>query len=325
MVLALYLYDKQIMWGSYKIYGRSNMGAKNENKREQIKVWKDAHREKVWYHMAKRIYLFFLHLFYPHGYIRNYVLFPICGFLRKNHVKPFYNREIRRLEGLRDIHKDKRCFIIATGPSLRIEDVEKLEDEITIGVNTLYRLYENTTFRPTYYASLDHDGQSAIEDNIEKYNKFTKEIVFLNSLHKSSQNHSRAEIIHLPLCYQNHWFNINNPRFHYDKNLKYCTDVVWGLYDKYTITNVAIELAIYMGCKEIYLIGVDCNYTSSQVHFHKGDNMDIDLGLYIQKAMTSGYKFMERETKKRGVHIFNATRGGMLEEFERVNFDSIFE
>ena len=40
--------------------------------------------------------------------------------------------------------------------------------------------------------------------------------------------------------------------------------------------------------------------------------------------MMTGYKFMEQETKKRGIIIFNATCGGMLEEFERVDFDKVW-
>ena len=31
----------------------------------------------------------------------------------------------------KDLHKGKRCFIIASGPSLRIEDLERLKNEYT--------------------------------------------------------------------------------------------------------------------------------------------------------------------------------------------------
>ncbi len=280
-------------------------------------------RDSFFYRMCRAVYIALIKVFSVHGYIRQYVIFPIEAFGRKHHLWPFYDKNARFLESMRDKHKGKRCFIIATGPSLRVEDVEKLKDEVTIGVNSLYRLYEKTDYRPTYYAVLDPVVQDNVDSNMDKYNSISTDNVFFGALHKSKRN----GIIYVPLCYQNHWHNIDNQNFDYAKNLKYNIDLVWGLYDKYTITNIAIELAIYMGCKEIYLLGVDCNFTGPSIHFDKTDNSDNvnkEIGYYLQKAMMTGYRFMEKETKKRGVHIFNATRGGMLDEFDRVDFDSLF-
>ena len=48
------------------------------------------------------------------------------------------------------MHKDrfhkKRCFIVANGPSLRIEDLEKIYDskEVSFGMNRIYVLYDRT-------------------------------------------------------------------------------------------------------------------------------------------------------------------------------------
>lgn len=35
------------------------------------------------------------------------------------------DRDLEKIKSLKDIHKGKRCFVIATGPSLRIEDIKK--------------------------------------------------------------------------------------------------------------------------------------------------------------------------------------------------------
>ena len=275
------------------------------------------------YQFCKKIYMLPKILFSKQGYINQYLFFPISSFMRRHHAKPFYSKKYKELERIKNKHQNKRCFIIATGPSLTIKDVEKLKGEITIGVNSLFRIFDKTSFRPMYYAALDPVLQNVVENNIDKYDVFCKDTIFFNSLYKKS----RHKVSYIPLCYQNHWFNIDNPRFNYLKNLKYSTDLVSGLFDKYTITNIAIEIAIYMGCSEIYLLGVDCNYTGPQIHFDKSDNTDninLDSGYFLQKAMMSGYKFMEKETKTRGIRVYNATRGGMLEEFERVDFDSLF-
>lgn len=264
-----------------------------------------------------------IHIFYPFGYIRNYILFPISGFLRVHHV-PFVYDKYKFIDDIRDKYKGKRCFVIATGPSLRMEDVEKLKDEVTIGMNSFYRGFDKTDFRPSYYIALDPDVQNSLLDNYNgEISDLAKEKVLMNSIVKDRV----PGVDYLPYCYQNHWFNIFNDKFDYSKNLKYTNDMLFGIYDKYTVTNAAIDLAIHLGCKEIYLLGVDCNYSGPAKYFVKPSTdtftPDEMQAFLQQKAMMTGYRFMDQETKKRGFKIFNATRGGMLEEFERVDFDTI--
>ncbi len=280
-------------------------------------------KSSLFYKACRELYITLHNIFSTHGYIRQYVLFPIEAFGRIHHLRPFYDKNARFLESLKDKHKDKRCFIIATGPSLTLADVERLKDEVTIGVNSLYRLYDKTEFRPTYYTVLDEDVQKKTEENIDKYEKLSTSGTFMNNLRRIK----RPDVFYIPLCYQNHWFKLGDNRFDYSKNLKYETDLLWGFYDKYTITNLAIDLAIYMGCREIYLIGVDCNWSGPKIHFDESDDAERtshDIAYHTQKAMITGYHFMEKETKKRNIHVFNATRGGMLEEFDRVDYDSLF-
>lgn len=279
-------------------------------------------RNSYIYKMCRAIYKAPSLLFSCHGYTKQYVFFPIEAFCRKHHLWPFYDKNAKLLESLKDKHKGQRCFVIATGPSLTLNDVEMLRDEVTIGVNSIYRLYDKTDFRPTYYTVLDEEAQKNSESNIDKYKVLSTAGTFMNNLRRIQ----RPDVYYIPLCYQNHWFKLGDNRFDYSKNLKYCTDLLWGFYDKYTVTNVAIDLAIYMGCEEIYLIGVDCTWNGPKIHFDESDNSPVlshDTAYHTQKAMMTGYRFMEKETKKRGIHIFNATRGGMLEEFDRVDFDSI--
>jgi len=285
----------------------------------------NAIKRTPFYKPLRIIYIIFRNIFFWNGWIRNYIIFPLKAFLRVHKIPIFY-KDFRKIEFFKNKYNGKRCFIIATGPSLRIADVEKLQNEITFSVNSFFRIYDKTDFRSTYYVTMDPDAERAFrnEGNYDP-SKYAKEQSFLNM--QSMRKLKYKNTTYLPVCYQNHFYRLYDDGFDYGKNCRYTKDILWGIYDKYTITNAVIDIAIYMGFKEIFLLGVDCNYTGKLLHFI-GDKNDknfigTDYGSKINAAMIAGYRFMERETKKRGIHIWNATRGGMLEEFDRIDFDTI--
>ena len=93
-----------------------------------------------------------------------------------------------------------------------------------------------------------------------------------------------------------------------------------------------------MGFSEIYLLGVDHSFSkmvdkngnviidnSIRSHFVENYNSDIkDLGYNID-ATTEAYLNVEQLSRKLGTfRVYNATRGGKLEVFERVEFDKLF-
>ena len=113
-----------------------------------------------------------------------------------------------------------------------------------------------------------------------------------------------------------------------------------------TVMTLMIELAMYMGFAGIYLIGVDCsNGFGSGGHFIKDyENKDMqkiertrtmtlakngrrlsfeELGKYRQDRSMFAYAKLRKYADKHGIKIYNATRGGYLEEFERVNLDDL--
>ena len=93
-----------------------------------------------------------------------------------------------------------------------------------------------------------------------------------------------------------------------------------------------------MGFKEIYLIGVDHHFHISQdnkgeiiidntVKDYFTDKYNTDKeNLYIPNTekSTLTYIAMKAQCESRGVQIYNATRGGKLEVFPRVDFEKLF-
>lgn len=112
-------------------------------------------------------------------------------------------------------------------------------------------------------------------------------------------------------------------------------DIYWGG----TVAYTAMQMAVYMGFKEIYLIGVDHNFRVSQdsngnikvdnsVKDYFCDNYNSDKDeLYIPNLnnSTKAYMAAKKYCDEHDVTIYNATRGGKLEVFERVDFDKLFD
>ena len=93
-----------------------------------------------------------------------------------------------------------------------------------------------------------------------------------------------------------------------------------------------------MGIKEIYLIGVDHHFhvsmndkgeivvdPTAKDYFSEAYNQDKE-NLYIPNTDRSTLTFVaaRKYADAHGIKIYNATRGGKLEVFERVGFESLF-
>ena len=263
----------------------------------------------------KKVYLF----------ITEYIFYNIFGAIRV--LSSEKNSNYKMLKDLRNRHFGERCFIVATGPSLRIEDVEKLENEITFSLNSIFMIFDKTKWRSTYYLCMDElHLENVLRQYGDEFDKVCKEYKFFNSNSQktiASSKNMITKALFLPVSRVNRLDYVpgmRRDRFYYRK------DPVMGIYNSGTITNSAIILAMYMGFKTIYLLGTDCNYKTKVRHIGKDWNDDvwtesqIDL---IELRMRNGFREIADIAEKEGVKIYNATRGGMLEDFERVDFDTI--
>ena len=123
---------------------------------------------------------------------------------------------------------------------------------------------------------------------------------------------------------------------YYEPNLPgFSEDITEGVFWGYTVTyDLALQIAAYMGFQEIYLIGIDHNnvgaVTDPGNHFIENYFDENDRNVY--KNVTANFKGMDRAyqkaeiySRRHGFRIYNATRGGKLEVFERVDFEKLFE
>lgn len=234
----------------------------------------------------------------------------------------------RRLAAFRNQHAGQRCFIIANGPSLRPEDLDLLQQrgEITFGMNRIYKLFDQTVWRPTYYVCEDEliaQSQQAEINAVRAEAKFIPiELKWWHGIDIAGA------------CY----FHLNYAE---EQRCPYgfSADIAHQLDCRGTVTCSCMQLAAYMGFTEIYLLGVDHNYKviidingntitdpNAKDYFCEGYDADIqDVVVHDMGNNTRAYMDAKKYCDTTGkTTIYNATRGGKLEVFQRVDFDSLF-
>ncbi len=235
----------------------------------------------------------------------------------------------RKLIKMKDIHRGKRGFVIGNGPSLRMEDLSKLTNEITIASNKIYLAFDKTNWRPTYYSVIDSYVAKNIHDEVAKLSipKFFP----INS----ELSNTCDEILFCQLLTD--WYSANHFKPGFSDNL------VSGIYAGESVTYWNIQVLWYLGIREIYLIGVDHSFTLPALKLPDSDfeyilvcegekNHFDDRYRPINEVWTmphleeqsASYAFAREYINKNGGVLKNASRKTELKCLELINFDSLF-
>ena len=225
-------------------------------------------------------------------------------------LSEYYNK---KMEPLRNAYKTRRrCFIVATGPSLRSEDLQVLDqyNEFCIGMNKIY-MYKSA-WTPNVYVCIDSFLISESEDEIDKY---ASQIKFIGDSHLKfwGKEHKNTYKIH------------TITQDSYNLMPKFSENICQKVYGGGTVTYACIQIAVYLGFTEIYLVGVDCNYIKNSANNYFYDSNDMDNKNHHEDRMVLSYQAAKKYADEHSIKIYNATRGGALEVFERVDFDSLFD
>lgn len=250
--------------------------------------------------------------------------------LVRPYMETHYNKTKygRLIASLKNKYAGKRCFLVGNGPSLKAEDLTLLHqnNEITFGFNRIYNIFDKTSWRPTFYISQDEKMLGGCIDDV---NSMKIEHKFVPAQLNWYFDIKINEAI---------YFNIVSQISENPEEYLFSDDASKCLYNSSTGMYTAAQLAVYMGFKEIYFIGVDHHFRTSmnnkgeivvdntvKDYFTEKYNEDKkDLYIPNTEKSTLTYVAMKNHCEQRNVSVLNATRGGKLEVFERVNFDKLF-
>ena len=188
---------------------------------------------------------------------RNSVVFKTCKFghgvvlrgafeIRKwFRVRGLESERYKKIQKYKGIHEGERCFIIATGPSLTIEDINKLKNEYTFGMNSMCKVFEQTGWETTYFGIQDFRVYRRLKAdicNLKETELFVGDIV-------KNRGPIQTEWTLYPVNSLNHRYNMKKLTSDFSE------DCYREVFDGYSIAYSLLQIAVYMGFKEIYLLG----------------------------------------------------------------------
>jgi hypothetical protein len=233
-------------------------------------------------------------------------------------IHPYAMISKKRLRLYKNLHQGQRCFIIGNGPSLSQMDLRPLKKEVTFGLNRIYMLFPKMGFDTTYLVSvnklvIEQCAKDMAQLHIplfiswrsRQYVPLKRNVIFINSLYKTG-------------------------RFSFDPTL--------GIYESGTVTCAALQLAYYMGFTKAILIGVDHNFTTkgpaNQTVVSEGKDPNHFNPDYFGKGFRwqlpdlesseAGYHAVKSAYEESGRQVLDATVGGKLQVFEKVDFTNLF-
>jgi len=117
-------------------------------------------------------------------------------------------------------------------------------------------------------------------------------------------------------------------RIDVDGVFNFSKDIVMGHYERISvIIDLCLQIAYYMGFKEVYLLGCDCDYTGLQrwdglMTENKG-GYGLPDGAGEWEVVFKAYQKCKDVFEEDGRKIYNSTVGGKLEVFERRKLEDV--
>ena len=245
------------------------------------------------------------------------------------------NREkLKRNGQLKKKHAGERCFIIGTAPSLNAIDLRPLTTEKTITVNRSFQIESLQGLSPSYHVLVDRmfadASYQASMNSLRGYLGQHKTTLITSLELEDTLVESWTEVERFAL----RQIQISTPWDKSGQSLP--VDLTNGVPGFTSVVHMAIVSALYMGFKEVVLLGVDMDYVTHVRkpfgHAYQEDENstvleDFDMNQaevldWVAKEFHAFHKLGETAAE-RGAQIINASPAGMLDVYARKSLDEI--
>jgi hypothetical protein len=269
-------------------------------------------------------------------------LIPV-GFLKgytklQNHFKSLTHNYsvIRSNDKYKDIHVGQRCFILGNGPSVTHQDIAKLKNEIVFSVSSGYLHTDYDKISPQYHCVPQITyTKSVTEDTVFKWFAEMDQHLGEAELFLSVTEFNLVKRYNLFQHRTVHYLNFEGA---FESDRLNVIDISRPVPGVQSVPVMCLMIAMYMGFKKIYLVGVDHDSFltgSYQYAFqptvlaNKDESVKPGGGIMLYEefkanaALWYQYRCLKNIAMQHGVRIMNASHGGALDEFERIKLDEL--
>ena len=224
------------------------------------------------------------------------------------------------LASWRNRHRDGRAFILGCGPSLSRIPEPTLRllayDPLTIACNYLWR-WPGLSFRPTLWAMSEWDHVEPVDRGLralEREKSWLPVPRFVAG--PDLEGHYER---HMPAPYFDNWTLVER-----DMSKPICQGYVGGFDGGLrtatgggVVFECAVQLAAWMGCRDIFLLGVDAEDTGYVYSTETG------VGASLRKEIPRVAECLAESLLPHGIGLYNATPGGRLDSIPRVDLKDV--
>lgn len=230
---------------------------------------------------------------------------------------------LKKNQRFKNLYAGQRCFILGTGPSINALSgfqIQTLKDEKTFAVNSIYKVPKLTPITPSFYALLDNNywgvASYTFQEILSKYKESPP--TFITDIRARPMLPKGIDCIYVHA--KN--YPIRRMRFDIAKNMSIAMNVV----------SFSILCAVYMGFKEIFLLGCDYNLFCSRVGTHcYDDEAEIEelpkynLAFYLKYYhLTTQFHYLIADlANELNLKIINLTQGSLLDAYPHKNVNAI--
>jgi hypothetical protein len=231
---------------------------------------------------------------------------------------PWRRDSIDKLAAFKDKHRGQRCFIIGNGPSLKQTDLSQLKDEYTLGQNRIYLAFPEIGFETKYFLSVN---DLVIEQCAREIQALEMPRFVSWRARKWLKPQDNLFFIHTTYTGE-----------------KFARDIRERVWEGGTVTYTSLQVAYFLGFSQVILVGVDHNYVTQGKpnatvtsqgddpnHFHPGyfgKGFRWQLPDLIQ--WEEAYRLARRTFEADGRSVVDATVGGKLTVFPKVDYSALF-
>ena len=274
-------------------------------------------------------------------------------------ITPDFDGAAKILWEYKGRYAGRRCFIIGNGPSLKAADLTRIKEngDFSIASNRIYLIFDQTDWRPDVFTSADEE---CIAMSLAEMSAIEAELKIIPVMPSEKMFPVKGALpVHFHINDNNWIIEGTSPSFSDDitqwigngKTITYVNMQIaaylgfkeWILigvdhcYSKYMYVpdylrnydwkrnrlNLQPGQSIEIQAKNNALGEVQNHFCTDYADGLSNGEGEAGLSYWIEESVRA-YKSAQQYATSHGIRIVNATRGGKLNVFKRVSFDSLF-